>query len=84
MRPFPFSYVLSLISYSNYLCFSIQCVQGSGFTPNDGAPDPMETVLAEGGPYHARGKLKDYIKYLKKAGREYAVEELKRRHTGEL
>ena len=46
--------------------------------------DPMETVLSEGGPYHANGRLKGYIEYLKKTGREYAIEELKRRHPGEF
>ena len=45
--------------------------------------DPLNIVLAEGGPYHARGKLKEYIEYLKETGRDYAIEELKRRHPEE-
>jgi len=46
--------------------------------------DPLWTVIKEGGPLHARGQLKAYVEYLKKTGREYAVEELKRRHPREF
>lgn len=47
--------------------------------------DPMWTVIREGGPHHARGHLKEYIKRLEATGRGgRAVEELKRRHPEEL
>ena len=46
--------------------------------------DPMYTVLAEGGPFHARGSLKTYLSRLEATGRGDAVEELKRRHPQEL
>jgi hypothetical protein len=46
--------------------------------------DPMWTVLAEGGPMHARGMLPQYCERLKKTGRGWAVEELKKRHPGEF
>ncbi len=46
--------------------------------------DPLNTVLAEGGPYHTRGKLKEYIEYLKQTGRDYAIEELIKRHPEEM
>jgi hypothetical protein len=46
--------------------------------------DPMRTVLAEGGPCHARGRLRDYCEYLEKTGRAWAVEELKERHPREF
>jgi arylsulfatase A-like enzyme len=46
--------------------------------------DPMRIVLAEGGPFHARGFLKNYVSRLEGTGRGYAVEELKRRHPREF
>jgi hypothetical protein len=45
--------------------------------------DPMQIVLEEGGPLHARGYLAAYIPYLEQTGRGWAVEELKRRHPDE-
>ncbi|MEI6521250.1 MAG: sulfatase-like hydrolase/transferase, partial [bacterium] len=50
----------------------------------DFAEDPMHTVLREGGPLHARGNLKNYIKYIKETGREYAIDELIKRHPNEM
>lgn len=52
--------------------------------PGDYKIDPMQTVLNEGGPYHARGHLQEYIEYLKETDREYAIPELKKRHPGEF
>jgi arylsulfatase A-like enzyme len=46
--------------------------------------DPMETVLAEGGPYHANGHLKRYCKRLEATSRGWAVPELKKRHPHEF
>jgi arylsulfatase A-like enzyme len=46
--------------------------------------DPMRIVLAEGGPFHARGFLKDYVKRLEATERGHAVAELRRRHPGEF
>ena len=46
--------------------------------------DPMQTVLAEGGPFHARGHLKNYCTFLEKTGRAWAVEELRKRHPREF
>jgi choline-sulfatase len=46
--------------------------------------DPMDTVLAEGGPYHARGHLEKYCEFLEHTGRGWAVEELKKRHPTEF
>jgi choline-sulfatase len=45
--------------------------------------DPLWTVIREGGPHHARGKLKDYCGRLESTGRGWAVAELKRRHPQE-
>ncbi len=50
----------------------------------DSPVDPMQTVLKEGGPYHARGHLKSYCDYLEKTGRGYAIPELMRRHPKEF
>lgn len=46
--------------------------------------DPLWTVMREGGPFHARGKLAYYCEYLKKTGREGAIPELQKRHPGEF
>ena len=46
--------------------------------------DPLDIVIEEGGPYHARGQLKAYCRRLEETGRGHAVEELKRRHPGEF
>jgi len=46
--------------------------------------DPLWTVMKEGGPYHAKGQLQNYIAYLEKTDRAYAVPELKRRHPEEF
>lgn len=52
--------------------------------PEGYSTDPMEIVLAEGGPYHARGRLAKYVDFLKATGREHAIPELQRRHPGEF
>lgn len=46
--------------------------------------DPLWTVIKEGGPFHAKGFLPSYLERLEQTGRGHAVEELKRRHPGEL
>ncbi|MDF2958937.1 MAG: sulfatase [Paenibacillus sp.] len=46
--------------------------------------DPLWTVMKEGGPYHAKGFLQNYVKRLEQTGRGEAVPELKRRHPGEF
>lgn len=48
------------------------------------AVDPLWTVMREGGPEHARGQLRNYVKRLESTGRAHAVEELKRRHPQEF
>ena len=48
------------------------------------AVDPLWTVMKEGGPYHARGYLRDYCDYLEQTGRGWAIPELKRRHPREF
>ncbi|MHB9032309.1 MAG: sulfatase family protein [Anaerolineae bacterium] len=46
--------------------------------------DPLQVVLAEGGPYHARGFLKGYLERLQTTGRADKADELRRRHPREL
>ncbi|CAN7745068.1 sulfatase family protein [Paenibacillus sp. LjRoot56] len=46
--------------------------------------DPLWTVMKEGGPFHAKGYLKGYIKRLEETGRGHHVEELIRRHPREF
>lgn len=46
--------------------------------------DPMQIVLKEGGPCHARGRLKEYITRLEETGRGDVIPELKRRHPREF
>jgi arylsulfatase A-like enzyme len=51
---------------------------------SDSPIDPMQTVIHEGGPYHARGQLREYCKLLEETGRGWAIEELKKRHPSEF
>ena len=46
--------------------------------------DPLWTVMKEGGPYHAKGNLPRYIKWLEQTGRGHAVPELMKRHPREF
>ncbi|HEY3342900.1 MAG TPA: sulfatase, partial [Anaerolineae bacterium] len=46
--------------------------------------DPLWTVMKEGGPEHARGKLRAYCKRLEQTERGWAVPELMHRHPGEF
>ncbi len=52
--------------------------------PHGYTVDPLDTVMAEGGPLHARGRLAGYCEQLQATGRGWAIEELKRRHPGEF
>ncbi|HMC39336.1 MAG TPA: sulfatase-like hydrolase/transferase, partial [Acidimicrobiales bacterium] len=45
--------------------------------------DPMESVLAEGGPGHCRGELPAYLERLRATGRADWADELRRRHPHE-
>jgi len=47
---------------------------------SDSKDDPMQTVIAEGGPYHTRDELTSYLKRLKKSGREYLVPQILKRN----
>lgn len=51
-----------------------------------GSRDPLDIVLEEGGPYHARGALKEhrYIERLEKTGRGGHLDALKQRHPREF
>ncbi|AVR00321.1 sulfatase [Oceanobacillus iheyensis] len=46
--------------------------------------DPLWTVIKEGGPYHAKGFLKNYGKRLVETGREAQFNELKEKHPQEF
>lgn len=46
--------------------------------------DPMQTVLTEGGPYHARGRLPAYLHRLEATGRSWAIPDLVLKHPGEF
>ena len=46
--------------------------------------DPMEIVLEEGGPFHTRGHLPEYIKRLRSTGRSHWADVLEQRHPTEL
>ena len=50
-----------------------------------GTPDPMWTVLAEGGPYHASDKLlPPYLRRLEETGRKEGADRLRARHCRRL
>ena len=44
--------------------------------------DPLQNTLAEGGPYHTRGKLEDYLVRLRATGREGPAARLQKKHGG--
>jgi arylsulfatase A-like enzyme len=46
--------------------------------------DPMQTVLAEGGPFHTRGQLPKYLERLRATEREHWARALEASHPGEL
>jgi len=46
--------------------------------------DPLRTVIREGGPFHARGRLAKYLPRLEATGRADAIPQLKRRHPREF
>ncbi|RMH80731.1 MAG: sulfatase [Actinomyces sp.] len=46
-----------------------------------GQPDPFDTVSAEGGPYHVRGRLGEYLARLNATDRAHWGDELVRRHV---
>jgi len=46
--------------------------------------DPLWTVMREGGPFHARGSLANYLEHLEKTGRSWAIEPLKAKHPREF
>lgn len=46
--------------------------------------DPLWTVMKEGGPAHARGRLERYCEFLERTGRGWAVPELKKKHPREF
>ena len=48
--------------------------------PDGYSIDPMQTVLDEGGPYHANCMLDDYAGRLEATGRGHWIPELKKRH----
>jgi arylsulfatase A-like enzyme len=52
--------------------------------PDGYSTDPMQTVLDEGGPFHARGHLPSYIKRLTESGRGWAIDELRQKHPEEF
>lgn len=47
-------------------------------------PDPMNTVLREGGPFHASMQLKWYMPYLKETNREEFIEVYKKAYPHEF
>jgi arylsulfatase A-like enzyme len=46
--------------------------------------DPLQTVLAEGGPWHTRGKLPAYLQRLRATGRAACADRLAAAHPSEL
>jgi arylsulfatase A-like enzyme len=50
---------------------------------NPGGVDPIDTVLAEGGPAHVRGQLAKYLERLRATGRSDWAERLRQAHPGE-
>ena len=51
--------------------------------PDVAGTDPLETVMAEGGPFHTRGELGKYCERLRATGRGDRAEKLLAAHPGE-
>ncbi len=49
----------------------------------DPKKDPLEIVIGEGGPYHVRGHLHEYVRRLEETGRSRWIEPLLARHGSE-
>ena len=43
--------------------------------------DPLQTVLAEGGPYHTKGKLEKYCRRLETTDRHWAADKLRTQYN---
>jgi choline-sulfatase len=52
--------------------------------PDGYTVDPMQTVLAEGGPSHAQCMLDSYAKHLEETGRGHWIPELRKRHPAKF
>jgi arylsulfatase A-like enzyme len=46
--------------------------------------DPHDNVMAEGGPYHVRGKLKDYLKRLRETDRGALADSLAEKYPNQI
>ena len=46
--------------------------------------DPLENVVLEGGPYHVRGQLPDYLKRLRQTNRQAHARRLEKKYAQEL
>jgi len=46
--------------------------------------DPLENVVLEGGPYHVRGQLPDYLKRLRETSRQAHARRLEKKYAQEL
>lgn len=51
-------------------------------SPSD--TDPLMTVLREGGPFHTRGELANYLARLRETGRRHHADTLAKRHPQEM
>ncbi len=49
---------------------------------NPNQEDPFDTVIAEGGPFHSKPAIPDYVQRLRQTGREHAANLLESRHPG--
>ena len=58
--------------------------QAAAVQRNSSGTDPLQTVLAEGGPWHTRGRLAVYLERLRSTGRATLAERLASAHAGEL
>ena len=46
--------------------------------------DPLQNVVSEGGPYHVRGQLKDYLARLRATGRSDSADALEEKYDTEI
>ena len=51
---------------------------------SEGGSDPLTTVMREGGPFHSRGELAEYLGRLRETGRTHHADRLRSKYTGPI
>jgi choline-sulfatase len=63
---------------------TLESWEAAAIQRNPQGKDPLQTVIAEGGPFHTRGRLPAYLERLRATGRSQHAERLAAKYLGEL